>query len=79
MNSKQSISVMLMLGLLSPLTACGEAKEGGEESSSPALIQPSAAPGAASATKEEGGEGGESGEGKEEKEKEEGGEGGEGT
>jgi hypothetical protein len=78
MNSKQSISVLLMLGLLSPLTACGETKEGGEESTSPAVTQPSATPSAASATKEEGGEGGESAE-KEEKEKKEGGEGGEGN
>jgi hypothetical protein len=84
MNSKQSISVLLMLGLLAPLTACGETKES-EGSSSPAVIQ---SPGATSATKEEGAEsGGESGESEAEKEKEkkegkeskEGGEGGEGT
>jgi hypothetical protein len=56
MNSKQSISVLLMLGLLTPLTACGETQETGEGSSSPTVT---ASPAPSTSPKDEGGEGGE--------------------
>ncbi|NJM76278.1 MAG: hypothetical protein HC852_11415 [Acaryochloridaceae cyanobacterium RU_4_10] len=73
MNPKQSVSVLLMLGLLAPMTACGGTDEGAESSPSPAVTSPAASPkaddGKAKDTKEkkdskkdEGGEGGEGGE-----------------
>jgi hypothetical protein len=67
MNSKQSISVLLMLGLLTPLTACGESKEGGEGAASPTVTETPASvkttatksPAPSTSPKDEGGEGGE--------------------
>jgi hypothetical protein len=73
MNPKQSVSVLLMLGLLAPITACGgTADEGAESSPSPAVTSPAASPKAddgkeskdskekKDSKKDEGGEGGES-------------------
>jgi hypothetical protein len=67
MNSKQSISVLLMLGLLAPLTACGENKEAGDGAPSPTVSETPAAtttpatksPSPSASPKDEGGEGGE--------------------
>jgi hypothetical protein len=64
MNSKQSISVLLMLGLLAPLTACGGGEEAGDGVPSPTVSEtPSATksptPAPSASPKEEGGEGGE--------------------
>jgi hypothetical protein len=68
MNSKQSISVLLMMGLLVPLTACGETKETENGSSSPTVTDTPANTGTTatkspvpspSNPKDEGGEGGE--------------------
>ncbi len=66
MNSKQSISVLLMLGLLTPLTACGETKDG-EGAASPTVTETPAtaktpatkSPAPLASPKDEGGEGGE--------------------
>jgi ABC-type glycerol-3-phosphate transport system substrate-binding protein len=74
MNPKQSVSVLLMLGLLAPMTACGGTTDGKKESeSSPAttVTSPAASPKADSDKEykdksgkdqksKEGGEGGES-------------------
>lgn len=75
MNPKQSVSVLLMLGLLAPITACGgTTDEGAESSPTPAVTSPSASPKVdddkddkddkgkekKDSKKEEGGEGGES-------------------
>jgi hypothetical protein len=74
MNPKQSVSVLLMLGLLAPITACGgTTDEGAESSPSPAVTSPAASPKAddgkdhkdkgkekKDSKKDEGGEGGES-------------------
>ncbi len=45
MNPKQSVSVLLMLGLLAPITACGgTTDEGAESSPSPAVTSPAVSP-----------------------------------
>jgi hypothetical protein len=64
MNPKQSVSVLLMLGLLAPITACGGGTtgEGAESSPNPAVTSPAASPNADDGKDKEGGEGGEGGE-----------------
>lgn len=66
MNSKQSISVLLMMGLLAPVTACGETKETVDGSPSPTVTEMPASTQktttespAPSNPKDQGGEGGE--------------------